>query len=240
MNTSENRRRKDNTIEQHAVLAALLAKYAIKEAGDAGKDAFIAGITRMGIERGTRMAAQAVLRGDRLDYVNYQAYGEWKPQPGQMEFVTVQTQPEAVTEARKCAWNEAWKKYGLEEYGKYYCVTVDDAIFRGFQPEFHCDVKGNQSWGSPKCEFHWGVPMSEEDQERLARKKAELGDSCIKDFNYHTGHVLYSIGDELRHLLGKEMGDKVVNQAVEEFTEIFGAEYVAAFENAYPGDPSAL
>ena len=82
--------------------------------------------------------------------------------------------------------------------------------------------------------------MSEEDQERLARKKAELGDSCIKDFNYHTGHVLYSIGDELRHLLGKEMGDKVVNQAVEEFTEIFGAEYVAAFENAYPGDPSAL
>ena len=231
---------KDNTIEQHAVMAALLAKYAISEFGDDGRDAFVSGITRMGIERGTRMAARAILRGDRLDYVNYQAYGEWKPQPGQMDFAVAETQPETVTVARKCAWNEAWKKHGLEEYGKYYCVTVDDAIARGFWPDLRCDTHSNLSWGASQCEFHWGVPMSEEDLKRLSDKKAELGDTCVRDFNYHVGHVLCSIGDELRQRLGKEAGDRIVDSAVKEFTEIFGEEYVAAFEDAYPGDPNRL
>lgn len=231
---------RQNTIEQHAVILALLAKYALHYAGDAGKDAFISGVTRVGVERGTRMAARAILRGDKLDYVNYQAYSEWNSLPGQMNFVTVQTWPETVTEGRKCAWNEAWHKYGLEDYGKYFCVTIDAAIIEGFNPAFHCDIRSNMSWGARCCEFHWGIPMSEADQERLAAKRAELGDSCIKNFDYHIGHVLHSIGDELRSALGEEAGRRIVERAVFEFTKMFGREYAVSFENIYPGDSTRL
>ena len=42
-------------IEHHAVLFALLAKRAIEECGDQGREAILAGMTAYGNERGTPM-----------------------------------------------------------------------------------------------------------------------------------------------------------------------------------------
>ena len=98
-------------IEHHAVLFALLAKYAIQECGDEGREAILAGMTAYGNERGMRMAQNALAHGDELTTMTNQAYGEWQPDyEGQMEFGQIRTEPTLQTYISKCAWCDAWKK----------------------------------------------------------------------------------------------------------------------------------
>ena len=51
-------------IEHHAILFAFLAKRAIELCGEAGKESILRGMTIYGNERGQRMAANALARGD--------------------------------------------------------------------------------------------------------------------------------------------------------------------------------
>ena len=118
-------------IEHHAVLFALLSRQAITLAGEAGKEAILKGMTKYGNERGARMAANALANGEELTTFSNQAYGEWKPDyVGQMDFGTLRTEPTLQTYIAKCAWCDAWKKHDLAEYGKYYCVNVDNAVYQ--------------------------------------------------------------------------------------------------------------
>ena len=221
-----------NGIEQHAVLAALLAKYAVEGSGEAGREAFLAGIRRMAYERGARMAVRALQNGDRLDIVSFNAYGEWRAQPGEMEAALKREDGVAVMVVTKCPWNNSWRKHGLIEYGKLYCEVVDDALARGFYPEFHCDVPCTLSAEGHCCRFEWGIPMTAEEEQSLLNKKKALGDRCAKSFDYHVAHVLYSVGDELALRLG-QAGVTAVEQAKRAFAELFGQEYLDAAKGAY-------
>lgn len=214
-------------IEHHAIMFALLSKYAITLAGDAGKEAILKGMTLYGNERGARMAANALAHGDELNTLTNQAYGEWKPDfDGQMEFGTLRTEPTLQTYIAKCAWCDAWKKHDLTEYGKYYCVNVDNAVYQGFRSDFVCTpTTTSLSWGGSRCEFDWGYPLSEDDTKTLAAKKKELGTSCMKDFNFHTAHLLFTVGNTLKTELGS-IGEKAVEQALAEYAEKFGQEYL--------------
>lgn len=214
-------------IEHHAILFALLSKYAITLAGEDGKEAILKGMTLYGNERGARMAANALANGDELNTLTNQAYGEWKPDfDGQMEFGTLRTEPTLQTYIAKCAWCDAWKKHNLTEYGKYYCVNVDNAVYQGFRPDFVCTpTTTSLSWGGTRCEFDWGHPLSEDDTKTLAAKKKELGTSCMKDFNFHTAHLLFTVGNTLKTELGS-IGEKAVEQALAEYAEKFGQEYL--------------
>ena len=140
-------------IEHHAIMFALLSKYAITLAGDAGKEAILKGMTLYGNERGARMAANALAHGDELNTLTNQAYGEWKPDfDGQMDFGTLRTEPTLQTYIAKCAWCDAWKKHNLTEYGKYYCVNVDNAVYQGFRPDFVCTpTTTSLSWVGTRC-----------------------------------------------------------------------------------------
>lgn len=214
-------------IEHHAILFALLSKYAITLAGEDGKEAILKGMTLYGNERGARMAANALAHGDELNTLTNQAYGEWKPDfDGQMEFGTLRTEPTLQTYIAKCAWCDAWKKHDLTEYGKYYCVNVDNAVYQGFRADFVCTpTTTSLSWGGTRCEFDWGYPLTEDDTKALAAKKKELGTSCMKDFNFHTAHLLHTVGNTLKTELGS-IGEKAVEQALAEYTEKFGQEYL--------------
>ena len=145
-------------IEHHAVLFALLAKYAIQECGDEGREAILAGMTAYGNERGMRMAQNALAHGDELTTMTNQAYGEWQPDyEGQMEFGQIRTEPTLQTYISKCAWCDAWKKHNLMEYGKLYCVNVDNAVYQGFRSDFTCThLSPAMSWGGDQCKFDWG------------------------------------------------------------------------------------
>ncbi len=224
-----------NGIEQHAALVALLAKYAIEGSGEAGREAFLAGIRRMAYERGTRMAARALQNGDRLDIVSFNAYGEWRAQPGEMGAALQHEDGAAVMVVTNCPWNNSWRKHGLIEYGKLYCEVVDDALARGFHPEFQCSVPCTLSADGACCRFEWGIPMTAQEEQTLFNKKAAMGDSCARSFDYHIAHVLHSVGDELILRLGQE-GAAAVEQAKKAFVRLFGQEYLDAAQGAYPAN----
>ncbi len=213
-------------IEHHATLFALLSKYAITLAGESGKDAILKGMTKYGNERGSRMAARALANGDPLTTMTNQAYGEWKPDyQGQMDFGTIHTEPTLQTYIAKCAWCDAWKKHDLLDYGKYYCVNVDNAVYQGFRSDFLCmPTTTSLSWGGERCEFDWGHPLTTEEVTKLAEKKKELGTSCMRDFNFHTAHLLYTISNVLKEDLG-ETGELAVQKGIAEYIEKFGQEY---------------
>lgn len=213
-------------IEHHAILFALLSKNAITLAGEAGKEAILKGMTKYGNERGARMAARALAHGDELTTMTNQAYGEWKPDyAGQMDFGTIHTEPTLQTYIAKCAWCDAWKKHDLTEYGKYYCVNVDNAVYQGFRSDFVCTpTTTSLSWGGERCEFDWGHPLSAEEVIQLAEKKKTLGSSCMRDFNFHTAHLLHTVGGTLKEELG-ETGELAVQKGIEEYIEKFGQEY---------------
>ncbi len=212
-------------IEHHAVLFALLAKQAVELCGERGKESILRGMTVYGMERGTRMAWNARKRGDQINTMTNQAYGEWKPDfDGQMEFGQIRTQPTLQTYIAKCAWCDAWEKHGLTEYGKLYCVNVDNAVYQGYQDKYVCtQVTEPMSWGGPRCEFDWGCPLTPEENEALAVKKKELGTSCMKDFTFHTAHLRAAISRTLIGDLGDD-GQRAVDRALAEFAELFGQE----------------
>ena len=214
-------------IEHHAMMFAFLAKHAIELCGKAGKEAILKGMTTYGKERGARMAANALAHGDELTTMTNQAYGEWKPDyDGQMEFGQLRTEPTLQTYISKCAWCDAWNKHNITEYGKYYCVNVDNAVYQGFRSDFVCTPTATSlSWGGERCEFDWGHPLSPDEVRALAEKKKELGGSCMKDFNFHTAHLKHTLSKTLIEALG-DNGKKAVELALEEYARTFGEEYL--------------
>lgn len=224
-------------IEHHAVLFALFAKHAVTMCGKRGEEAIQKGMTVYGNERGARMAANALARGDELTTMTNQAYGEWKPDyDGQMEFGQLRTEPTLQTYIAKCAWCDAWKKHDLLEYGKLYCVNVDNAVYQGFRSDFVCTSTATAlSWGGTRCEFDWGHPISAEEAKELVRKKKELGTSCMKDFNFHTAHLKHTISKTLIEELGEE-GKNAAEYALDEYAGLFGQEYLDVLEGIYPAE----
>ncbi|MFV0361687.1 MAG: L-2-amino-thiazoline-4-carboxylic acid hydrolase [Suipraeoptans sp.] len=221
-------------IEHHATMFALLSKYAITLRGDEGKDAILKAMTKYGNERGARMAKNALANGDPLTTTMNQAYGEWKPDyPNQMDFGRIHTQPTLQTYIAKCAWCDAWHHHDLMEFGKYYCVDVDNAVYQGFNPDFKCTPTTDaMSWGGMRCEFDWGRPLTEDDVALLDKKKSELGTSCMKDFNFHTAHLYYSISNTLKEELG-DIADEITKKATSDYIDMFGHEYFDAFKGKY-------
>ena len=85
----------------------------------------------MEMKEASEWQPNALAHGDELNTMTNQAYGEWKPDyDGQMEFGQLRTEPSLQTYISKCAWCEAWQKHHITEYGKYYCVNVDNAVYQ--------------------------------------------------------------------------------------------------------------
>ena len=212
-------------IENQAMMFAFLSRAAIEAKGEAGRAAIQDGMIRYGKERGARMAERARKAGDPVELWTNQAYGEWKPDyAGQMEFGTLRTEPTYRTYISKCAWCDAWKKNGILEYGREYCVNVDAAVYEGFGCGAVCTpVSVSMSWGGERCDFDWGKPLSEEEVRMVADKKAELGTSAMRDFTFHTAHIYYSIADELRRHFPED-SEAMIDRAVEDYIALFGQE----------------
>ena len=191
-------------------------------------------MTRYGNERGRRMALNALERGDKLTVLNSQAYGEWKPDfPGQMEFGVTCGMPVLHTYIARCAWCDAWAKHGLTEYGRYYCCNIDNAWFQGFNPEFTCtQLNPPMSWGGDCCRFSWGEGLTHKQIKALNKKKKSLGNACIKDFTFHTAHILHTIGDVLMEELGND-GAMAVSLAKSDYSDMFGKDALDCLDGIF-------
>ena len=67
----------------------------------------------------------------------------------------------------------------------------------------------------------------------LAEKKAKLGTSCMKDFNFHTAHLKYTVSQALILNLG-EKGEEAVKLALADYVDTFGQEYLDVLDGLYP------
>ncbi len=211
-------------IENQAVMFALLSKYSFLAKGEEeARRVMQKGMIKYGRERGARMAANAKAHGDPIALWTNQAYGEWKPDyPGQMEFGYLETEPTLKSYISKCAWCDAWKKYDLLKYGREYCVNVDSAVYEGFCPDFVCTpYTAAMSWGGERCQFDWGLPLPEEDLAKMKERKAEIGTSCMKDFDFHTAHIYFTITGVMKREWPDD-ADEIIEKAVKEYIGIFG------------------
>ncbi|SMC27615.1 L-2-amino-thiazoline-4-carboxylic acid hydrolase [Clostridium acidisoli DSM 12555] len=220
------------SIEHHATLFALFSKHTIETFKENGSGLIYKAVDIYGHERGNRMAERAVENGDSLNFVNSQAYGEWAPQKGEMEMCLISTNPEFINGVTKCPWCAAWKKHDLLEYGRNYCINIDDAVFNGFNSNFHMSATSNLSFGDDHCEFHWQTPLTEKAAKDLANKKKDLGASCTRDFNFHTAHLLYSFSKTIRNELSSD-GNLIISKVLDDYVKLFGHEYLDVLESEF-------
>ncbi|SBW00641.1 conserved hypothetical protein [uncultured delta proteobacterium] len=222
-------------IEQHAVLYALLIREALKH-GAAGDKAARDATARYGRERGARMAQKAIADNEPLTRPAYRLYKEWQP-PRQGLMVpgpVVQKTPSFITQQLRCEWAESWKRHELAEFGKMYCRYVDRYLCRGWSEDYEVNITTLLSEGDDRCTFDWGYALTPELEKELAEKSAALGTKYVKDFDYHTGHVLHALSSEFAEQLGAATGAAIRAAALKAFEEKFGKQCVDAIQRAFP------
>ncbi len=227
-------------IEQHAVLYGLFVREALKY-GKGGDKAARDATARYGRERGARMAQKALANGDELTRPNYRVYKEWRPPreglmvPGPV----VRKTPSFVTQQFRCEWAESWKRHGLADFGKMYCRYVDRYLCRGWSEDYEVTITTLLSEGDDRCTFDWGFAMTPELEAELAEKSAAAGERYVRDFDYHTGHLLHAMASEFTEQLGPETGAAIRDAALADFTAKFGRDCAERIQRAFP-DPGGM
>ena len=64
------------------------------------------------------------------------------------------------------------------------------------------------------------VALTQENAAYLNTRKAELGDSCKKDWLYHTRHTYGAMSQELQKL---PEGEKIISDTMHDFETLYGA-----------------
>ncbi len=213
--------------EHHAVLFGLLCRAAEEQCGTEGLDAISAGVAQYGRERGGRMAQRCKADGRELCMRNYLCYGEWRPKPGAQLSEVCQKSPIYSTHATKCGWNDAWKKHGLSKYGPYYCNSVDKNLVWGFNPTIDLKIYSFLSEGADYCHFEWtGFEMTPEEEVIFKKTQEEVGDKYVKNFEYHTAHLYFTLMRVLEEKLGEEKAEAIGKKALHDYEQIFKKDYM--------------
>ena len=165
---------------------------------------------------------------------SYLAFSEWR-YAKVFERSPLFEKPYNAYRILQCPWVVSWEKSGLMEYGKYYCRIVDKAILRGFNPGLNLEMPSYLSKeGSKYCEFHWKDLVVDEAQiERTKAIASEIGESCVKDFVFHTAHV-FSTLNKCACQMNPEKGAEAAMRTREAFIKMCGYQEwlrVLALEN---------
>lgn len=203
------------TPTHHAMLFADLARETIACQGEMRGEAVIRmAVRHYGEERGRRMALRALADGLPLTMCTYLAYGEWRAPEGSTSREVLATGPDAHTLVHRCPWCEAWVAADLVAYGRLYCLEIDEALVRGFNPSLTLEVRASQPNGSPYCDF----VFREGDLDNLPPSP---GPRAVMPWSYHCGHLLSTFGAVLLAELGAP-GQEAELAAVEAFRSRYG------------------
>ena len=224
------------TPTHHAMLFAWLSRAMIERAGEEqGARIVRQAVRRYGEQRGRRMALRARANGHPLTMANYVAYGEWEGGKDEAEQEVVERAPDTRVLIHRCPWNSAWAENDLTPYGRLYCLEVDKALVRGFNPDLWLDVKSTLPNEGTSCEFvYHDANLSFFNYLRLAYKRAvRPGKKAIMPWHYHLGHLFKTVGQVFVEEMGAE-GQAAADAALSEFSAKYGqeaAEIVAAYQD---------
>ena len=208
-------------IEDHAVLFALIAKEAAERFSGEGEAAIKRAISAYCMERGARAAMRCSADGGPLSMENYILYGEWDDPRGESKSEVAAFEPNYKTNVVICGWCEAWKKYGLLEWGKVYCDHADYWLVRGFNPQLKLEMGKILSRSEGCCEFNW-LGCKFRDASEVSRRRREKIPRVTKDFLYHCGHLLAAFRREIVFELGLVKGEEIMSNALAEYKRLFG------------------
>ena len=227
-------------VEKHAVLTGVFGRAAERALGEYGLQVLGAAVVAYGRQRGDRMRRRVERDGRALSYETYLAYGELSIPSRPGDYSVRSRQPVYINCCHRCLWAEAWKKFGMERYGKVYCDYVDFSLVQGFSPDMVMLVETAIGRGDAVCAFvNVGYRMTDEAERRLAALRAELGDRYKRDFGYHCGHLLNAYDRSLGVVLGADYGT-VRQEALGEFARIYSEEAVKALEREAERDFEAI
>lgn len=217
-------------IANHAVAFGLLAKHCLNSGIAGAEECLTIGVIRYARQRGNRMRQRCLRFGDPLTMLSYKAYCEWRPESEVMTVVTKQNSPVNKTEVTDCHWVNDWKKYGLLEYGKYYCDYGDYNLVKGFSDDLMVEMSKIFSRGADCCAFTWcGADLTEENQAWLNKRRGELIDQVTMDWEYHTAHLYHTITEALEEGLGAGSRE-IIRGMRQEYASLFTTEALAVID----------
>ena len=200
------------TARHHAVLFALIGRAVIARVGEKRGEELIRGVVRQyGEERGGRMAQAALADGQSLSMASFLAYGEWEVGPDEQESEPHVMGPDVKSLVQRCPWHETWEETGLAQFGRYYCLEIDAALVRGFNPDLSLSVNRTLPNDGVACElvFH-GVG------EALPRR------GRVQGWAYHMGHTYATASTVLANQIIGDGGREVMVAAMAAFAEQYG------------------
>ncbi len=212
-------------MDDHAMLYAHLLQSAEALCGEKGHEASVKGTILYARERGLRMAMRCTADGRPLTPRNYLLYGEWVDDRKWSELSAGGAKP-FVLQFNRCGWSETWQRHGMEKYGAVYCAWIDQELVAGFNPENRLRIDTTRARGGDICSFGFlGADFdSEEDFKKDEEIKAGLRSRTVKDFLYHTGHLLSALRRTYLVELGLLKAEDVVRKALAEYSALFGQE----------------
>jgi hypothetical protein len=229
----------------HAMLYAWIAKAVIERVGKQKGETIIRKATRQyGEERGHRMALRAQANKHLLSMVNYIGYGEYKI-IGEFDLKIIERVPHARIRIPKCPWHTTWKENGLLSFGGLYCLEIDPALVRGFNPELRVDVNATLPNGATQCEFVY----NNADVTILNylviqyRKMIRPGAKAVMPWDYHVGHLFSTLEKVVVEELS-QVGQEAIEDGLNEFAERYGEQamrkVVASRSKDYQSVPEGL
>jgi hypothetical protein len=216
------------TASHHATLFALLSRSTVTRLGaEQGEKIIRMAVRRYGEQRGHRMALRAQKDGEPLTMLNYMAYGEWRSEPGEAEQRSAEMVPNARSFSDHCPWNQAWVESDLLRYGRLYCLEIDRALARGFNPALRLEVLSTLSNDGQPCEFvFYDANLTPENLDLLDRKKtANQQKGAVLSWEYHAGHLYAAVKSMLVAELGEE-GEAILQEALAAFAQRYGEDTV--------------
>lgn len=208
----------------HALLHGWIARAIIDRVGEQSGQAVVRrAVRRYGEERGRRMAQRATANKHALSMPNYVVYAEYRLSPGAIPLKIVERVPHARIRAPRCPWYATWKENGLLSEGRLYCLEVDQALVRGFNPELELEVKATLPDGAAECEFVYHdanltIPTY------LAiqwRRTFSPGLKAVMPWDYHVGHLLTTYEQVAVAELG-QVGHEAIRAALTQFAARYG------------------
>lgn len=221
-----------------AMLFALFVRNAKAMAGESGATAAHEGLLLYADQRGSRMAKRASAHNAPNTMLNYMVFGEWSALPGTMIQENVELVPNVVTHVHMCPWYTVWKRMGFLEEGEEYCKYIDYNLVKGFNSELELGVNQVRTCGAPYCEFVWnGCALDATNAAYLEEQKKVLGDSCKKDWLYHTQHTYSAMKEKLADLPQYSM---ILEKTMKDFEVLYGSAIRKAVEDCEAVDFYAI